>query len=170
MHVYHVYGPHENNDGIHRALREGMTSQTISKWNSRGGGALFPHLIKKVQRGSTDDWMDFGQSFAIHLSAETFKNDVRFPYSSDRIIAFNIERTVDLFAYIEEEGMGSEYTPGMFTDHLPSKQRLMEQYWNSRMTLADYLLHKPYKEAEYICFDYIPPYLIEGYINQKKWL
>ena len=40
--------------------------------------------------------------------------------------------------YIEDEYMEDEDGPGSMTAGLPSKETLLQQYWESRMTLADY--------------------------------
>ncbi|WP_211202263.1 hypothetical protein [Salicibibacter cibarius] len=112
--------------------------------------------------------MDFELAYQVFLSPMTFSNYLRFPLSTNDVYAFNKDISTDLFGYVEEESMGSEYKYGMFTNDLPSKQALMEQYWHSKLLLSDYLDEKPYANAEFLVFNNIPAHLLEGFINNQK--
>ena len=57
--------------------------------------------------------------------------------------------------------MQQETGEGYFTVGLPSKEDLVKRYWQSMLTIDEYLTYKPYDNAEILIFTPVPPELLE---------
>ncbi|MFB4158888.1 hypothetical protein ACE1TF_03290 [Geomicrobium sp. JSM 1781026] len=167
MLFYHMY---REDEVLTDDLRRGSSRSTMSGWASRGGGNLYPEIIQELQRGSSDEWMDFHKSFAVYPRPYNFAQYLQFPLETDNVYVFNREIVTHLFGYIEEEmTIGSdEYRPRMFTDDLPPKETLMKAYWQSRTPLETYIRNQPYPNPEYLCFFPVPAQLLRGFFHGER--
>ncbi|MBB4825040.1 hypothetical protein HNO89_002266 [Sporosarcina luteola] len=155
MYLYHMV----NSDNPRLAVSEGLNAKTASQWYTNGG-ELFPEITKKLRPFHVPEWLDFAIAFGAELTPRE-TSYLKFPVLTDKIAVFNREISSDLFAYVEDEYMEAETGGGYFTKGLPSKEELIRAYWNSRMSLTDYLQTTPYKQAEILIFETIPGTLVE---------
>ncbi|MDF9413195.1 hypothetical protein E1B06_16045 [Brevibacillus laterosporus] len=161
MYLYHTVIEQDSDIHINpqNALNEGLNIRTVTRLYTNGGD-LYPEITDRFKSINSPKWIDFKIAFGAELVLPT-KPYLRFPTFSDKILVFNQDISSDLFAYIEDEYMEEETGGGYFTEGLPSKEDLVSQYWESMLTIEEYLNYKPYKEPEILIFETVPAKLIE---------
>lgn len=146
----------ELNISTQRVLKEGLNHRTATRWYSRGAN-FFPELTERFRPVNLPKWLDFKVAFGADLEPYE-KPYFRFPVFSDQILVFNFDISSDLFAHVEDKYDGGR---GYFTEGLPSKEDLMKGYWESMMTLSEYLKYKPFNNPEIYIFEQVPAKLID---------
>jgi len=142
------------------ALNNGLSKNTVARFSSNGG-RLFPELTDLTRPINAEQWIDFSIAFGADF-APISKHYIRFPIVTEKVLIFNRDISTDLFAYVEDEYMKVETgEEGYFTKGLSSKEDLVKQYWESMMTVEEYLKRKPYKKPEILVFETIPKEFLE---------
>ncbi|EZH66800.1 hypothetical protein DH09_02345 [Bacillaceae bacterium JMAK1] len=162
---YHIYGPLDSHEKINRTLRDGLNPLNISDWSGMGSGFMYNDLMNAIKEGDTDQWMEFSESIRLFNSNLGAPDYIKISLPKEKVYVFNLEIASDIFAYIEEEGLGEK---GVFTSELPNLDVLIRDYWNSKIRLDLYELQKPYPNPEFVSFQNITRNDIEVYINFKK--
>ncbi|RSL31490.1 hypothetical protein D7Z54_20870 [Salibacterium salarium] len=159
MYLYHFFGKSESAEKVRKVMENGLHSKTVSMFlGCGGGGGLFPDIINRIKNGDIDEYLDFEEAVKVKFSPYNFKKYVRFPIFTKQIYVFDKEITTDLFTYIENEYVEEMDGRGFIEPGFPSKEELMQKYWESRMHLDDYLDldKKPYQDPEILVFESIP--------------
>ena len=167
MELYHYVGyEHDSRQYMdhHQALTKGLSVMTKTG-RYTNGGRLFPEITEKFRPKGAETWIVFDEAVGAEFTQPSTPH-FKFPVFTHQIYIFNKEISSDLFAYIEDEYMKGETGGGYFTKGLPSKEDLVKQYWDSMISLEDYCATKPYKEAEILLFDTVPPELLE-FVGEK---
>ncbi|MGM0789787.1 MAG: hypothetical protein ACQEUD_06810 [Bacillota bacterium] len=158
MFLYHNVIEDDNDLSIspQRVLKEGLNLRTATRWYSRGAN-FFPELTDRFRSLNLPEWIDFKVAFGADLEPYE-KPYFRFPVFSEKILVFNMDISSDLFAHIEDIYDGGR---GYFVEGLSSKEVLINKYWESMNTLADYLKHRPFNNPEIYIFEQVPAKLID---------
>ncbi len=162
MYLYHIVFEQDDDRYVnpHITLNKGLSKSTAVRFYTNGG-RLFPEITDLTRPLNAEQWIDFSVAFGADFNPIS-EQYIKFPIVSEKILVFNREITNDLFAYIEEEYMKGEIgEEGYFTKGLPSKEELMKQYWESMITVKEYVKQKPYKNPEILVFETIPIELLE---------
>ncbi|WP_026673717.1 hypothetical protein [Alkalihalobacterium bogoriense] len=161
MYLYHTIMEQDSHVYISPeiVLDEGLNNRTVTRWYTNGGN-LFPEITDRYKPINSPKWLDFKMALGADLVPPT-KPYYRFSNFSNKILVFNGELSSDLFAYIEDGYMEAEVGAGYFTEGLPSKEDLVKLYWESMLTIEEYINHKPYKNPEVLIFETVPAKLIE---------
>lgn len=141
------------------ALNEGLNKNTITGRYTNGGN-LFPEITEKLRPLNAESWINFKYAFGAELIPPS-KPYLKFPLFTDKVLVFNQDLSSDLFAYIEDQYMEQETGGGYFTVGLPTKEELVKLYWESMLSIDEYLTSKPYANAEILIFKSVSPELIE---------
>lgn len=162
MELYHYVGyQQDSNEYINpeQALKHGLNISTKTG-SYTNGGRLFSKVTEKYRPLRAPTWIDFGQAIGAEFT-EPSKPYFKFPIFTNKILIFNREISSDLFAYIEDDYMKEETGGGYFTKGLPSKETLVKQYWESMISIEDYLANRPYENAEILIFMTVSPEILE---------
>lgn len=164
MFLYHVYGELEDNKNLQMALKSGLSPNYTSTFlGSGGGGAFFPEIMEEIQHTSEyEKWINFDKGIVVFLDPNGFKKYLKFPVFSNQIMVFDRSITSILFSYIEDEYVFNETgrVGTMIEPGTHDKRTLIEMYWESRVSLNDFLLTHPYEKPEILVFDHVPPEML----------
>ncbi|MER2170390.1 MAG: hypothetical protein ABS938_07105 [Psychrobacillus psychrodurans] len=162
MELYHYVRYQQDSHeyiNIEQVLKQGLNISTKTG-SYTNGGRLFSKVTEKYRPLSVPTWIDFGQAIGAEFTVPS-KPYFKFPIFTNKIRIFNREISSDLFAYIEDDYMKDETGGGYFTQGLPSKENLVKQYWESMISVEDYLANRPYENAEILIFKTVPPEILE---------
>ena len=162
LYLYHIVFEEDDDRYVDPliALKNGLRRDTVARFYSNGG-RLFPELTNRTRPTNAEQWIDFSIALGADFKPIS-KHYLKFPIVTEKVLIFNRDISSDLFAYVEDEYMKVETDEeGYFTKGLSSKEDLVKQYWESMITVEEYLKRKPYKNPEILVFETIPKEFLE---------
>ncbi|TSB44787.1 hypothetical protein [Alkalicoccobacillus porphyridii] len=161
MFLYHLYGnKYESLIKMKKVKEQGLHPKLTSMYlGTGGGGDFYPDIMERVRlRSPGAEWINFDVGIVVTLSPYDFKNYLRFPIFTNKIMVFDRDITTKLFSYIEDEYVIDEsgIAGTMIEPGTPSKEELVKQYWGSGVTLENYMKNKPFSNTEIMVFERVP--------------
>lgn len=160
--LYHACLPenHEYHVPLTQMMNEGITSLAKSNYWYSNGGKIKKTITDKLRPIYTPEWLDFNNAIGVSIE-KTVSKSLCFPVFTDKMRVFNSE--VSMLIYDQAFYDDNQYTfeEALDFDTGEAIDDLIKKYWESMLTLEDYLKKLPYQKPEILLFQSVPSNLIQ---------
>jgi hypothetical protein len=160
--LYHAFLPvnHEHYVSLEEIMSNGITCFTKSNNRYGNGGKVKYEITERFRPEKTPNWVDFKKGIGVDIH-NRFSKSFCFPLFTDKILVFDGE--ISLLIYDQAFYADNKFTfeEALDFDTGESIEYWIMEYWNSMMTLEEYLNKVPYQKPEILVFDSIPKEIIK---------
>lgn len=159
--LYHASLPenHEYSVSLEEVMRSGIKHSTKSNNRYSNGGKVKFEITERLRPSNTPGWLNFKEAIGADLT-KRFSESFCFPIFTDEILVFNGDISLSIYdqAFYEDCKDFDEEALNFNTGE--TIEYWITLYWNSMVTLEDYLIKKPYSKPEVLIFKPVPKEII----------
>ncbi|WP_369683863.1 DNA polymerase III [Salipaludibacillus sp. LMS25] len=160
--LYHAFLPekHQHYVPFKEIMEHGIKSTTHSNYVYGNGGSIDLETTEKLKPIKAPDWIDFTKTVRADI-ANQFSKSFCFPVFTDKILIFDGDISLSVYdqAFYDE----NKYTfeEALDFDTGETIEHWIKLYWDSMMTLEEYLIKRPYPKSEVLIFEPVPKDIIK---------
>ncbi|GAC43527.1 hypothetical protein [Paenibacillus popilliae] len=160
--LYHAILPdiHEHHVSVNEVMREGISFQTKSNNWYGNGGEVKNSITNMLKPSGTPLWIDFKKALGVNLTPHK-PQSFCFPIFTDKIRVFDGDISLSIYDQAFYEDLKDFDEEALNFDTGESVEHWIIQYWNSMVTLEEYLVQKPYPKPEVLVFESVPKEIIQ---------
>ncbi|MBY0086118.1 MULTISPECIES: DNA polymerase III [Brevibacillus] len=161
MFLYHAILPedHDHHVSIEEIMSRGINYSTKSNNWYGNGGEIKSQIADKLKPLNAPIWVNFQTAIGVNLEPHKPKS-FYFPVFTEKILVFDGNITMNIYDQSFYEDNKFTFEEALDFDTGESLEHWINLYWNSMMTLEEYLLKKPYLKPEVLVFESIPKEII----------
>lgn len=161
MFLYHAILPedHDHHVSIEEIMDRGINYTTKSNNWYGNGGEIKSQIADMLKPLNAPIWVNFQKAIGVNLEPHKPKS-FYFPIFTDKILVFDGNITMNIYDQSFYEDNKFTFEEALDFDTGESLEHWIKLYWNSMMTLEEYLLKKPYLKPEVLVFESIPKEII----------
>lgn len=159
--LYHAYLPenHEHFISKEQVMQEGILFFTKSNNRYSNGGRVKIEETESLRPFYTPDWVNFKEAIGVDIS-NRFSKSFCFPVFTNKILVFDGEVSLSIYDQAFYDDFKDFDEEALNFDTGESIEHWIKLYWDSMVTLQEYLLKRPYPKPEVFVFESIPKEII----------
>lgn len=160
--LYHAFLPenHQHHVPFKVIKEEGIKSTTKSNHVYGNGGSINLDVTEQFRPVGAPDWIDFKKTIRADIT-NRFSKSFYFPVFTNKIKVFNGEISLNIYDQAFYEDLKYTDEEALNFDTGESIEHWIKKYWESMVSLEQYLENKPYKEPEILIFEDVPKQIIK---------
>lgn len=159
--MYHAYLPenHEHFISEEQVMQEGIQFSTKSNNRYSNGGRVKIEKTESLRPFDAPDWVNFKEAIGVDIS-NRFSKSFCFPVFTNKILVFDGEVSLSIYDQAFYDDFKDFDEEALNFDTGESIEHWIKLYWDSMVTLQEYLLKRSYPKPEVLVFESIPKEII----------
>ncbi|WP_026342528.1 hypothetical protein [Paenibacillus fonticola] len=159
--LYHAYlaENHEHFVSEEQVMQEGIQFSTNSNNRYSNGGRVKFERTESLRPFDIPDWVNFKEAIGVDIS-NRFSKSFCFPVFTNKILVFDSEISISIYDQAFYDDFKDFDEEALNFDTGESIEYWIKLYWDSVVTLQEYLLKRPYPKPEVLVFESIPKEII----------
>lgn len=160
--LYHAFLPenHEHHVSLKEVMNDGIKYSTKSNNRYSNGGRVKFEITELLRPSNTPNWLNFKEAIGVGIS-NRFSKSFCFPVFTSKILVFDGDISLSIYDQAFYEDLKDFDEEALNFDTGETIEYWVKLYWESKMTLEDYLIKKPYSKAEVLVFETVPKEIIQ---------
>lgn len=160
--MYHAYLPenHEYHVSVEEVMIGGIKYSTKSNNRYSNGGKVKLEITEQLRPFDTPDWLNFKEAIGVDLT-NRFSRSFCFPIFTEKILVFNGDISLSIYDQAFYEDLKDFDEEALNFDTGKDIEHWIKLYWDSMMTLEEYLRKRPYPKPEVLIFVSVPKEFIQ---------
>ncbi len=160
--LYHAFLPenHQHHVPFKDIMEDGIKSTTQSNHVYGNGGSIHLEITERFRPVGAADWIDFKNTVRANIT-NRFSKSFCFPVFTNKIKVFNSEISLNIYDQAFYEDLKYTDEEALNFDTGKSLEYWIKEYWQSMVSLEQYIEKKPYKEPEILIFEDVPRQIIK---------
>ncbi len=160
--LYHSFLPesHEFHVPLEEILTYGIKYNTKSNYRYSNGGMVKLEISEKLRPRETPNWIDFRKAVGVDIK-NRFSKSFCFPIFTNKVLVFNGELSMNIYDQAFYEDLKETDEEALNFDTGRSIEYWIKEYWESMVTLEQYLQKKLYPKPEILIFEDVPKQIIK---------
>jgi hypothetical protein len=160
--LYHVILPenHEHHVSVDEVMRDGISYYTKSNNWYGNGGEVKVKITNQLKPAGIPLWVDFKKALGVNITLHIPKSFC-FPVFTDKILVFDGDISMSIYDQAFYDDNKYTFEEVLDFDTGESIEHWIQLYWDSMMTLEEYIAKKPYSKPEVLVFESVPKEIIK---------